>query len=71
MRMYLVASLEKAFSLASMAGSLPFTGTFCSHCRHLSQPSPIQTSRMQELTALLESLLPPSQRNCGVQACRT
>ena len=68
---YRVASLEKAFSLASIAGSVPFTGILCSHCRHLSQPSPSQTPRMHQLIAVLQGLLPPSRRSCGVQACRT
>ena len=57
---YRVASLEKAFSLASIAGSVPFTGILCSHCRQLLQPRPSQTTRTQDSRALLQSLLLPS-----------
>ena len=57
MSRYLVASLEKAFSLTSIAGSLPFTGIFCSHCTLLSQPSPAQAHMIQGLTAVLQSLV--------------
>ena len=59
MNIYLVASLEKAFSLASIAGSLPFTGIFCSHRRQLSQPCPAQAQWVQGLTTALQKLISP------------